>query len=212
MENESSKSGGTGGGSQGWSEGGPVESLSSGVARAEIKAIEGDQNFAGDGKMDYWSRQKMLRRRSDLYKHAAGSEGERPYNSMEQTLRQQGITEKTVGEAKGKLQDYVDELHQKRTEKVLQEKWENNTEKEIEFVQDFVIKNASPEFLDYLDESRLGDNPNVIFFAHGLANLVKAYPDASFIIPALEKSVREYAQGVERKKEKSELTRRGGGK
>lgn len=67
-----------GGGSQGWTEGGPVEGMSTDDARTEIKSIESDENFAGDGKMPYWDRQKMLKRRDALYRHAAGPRADVP--------------------------------------------------------------------------------------------------------------------------------------
>ena len=57
MENESSNAG-----LQTWTEGGPIESMSPDEARAEIKAIENDPSFFGEGKA-YWPRQQMLRRR-----------------------------------------------------------------------------------------------------------------------------------------------------
>jgi hypothetical protein len=211
VEGNESASGGSGSqGGGGWSEGGSVGNLSSDQAKAEIKSLEADENFAGDGRMDYWSRQKMLRRRDALYRAAYPEKINKPYDSMSEVLVKQGVNEETIQEAKGKLQDYVDELHQKRADKVIREKWGNDTDREEKFVSDFVVKNTSKEFQRYLNDTRLGDDPNVVFFAHSLANLVKEYPEASFIIPALERSVREYAEGVRRKVEKTELTKRGG--
>jgi hypothetical protein len=177
-----------------------VDSMSVEEAQKEWKEMT-----VSDEKYKDFPRSVFLSRRDALWKLGFNEKIKQDKKGAEEE------GSRRAEEAKERLADYVDELHQKKTEKVIREKWGNNTDQEIEFVQNFVLENASQEFKDYLDETRLGDNPNVIFFAHGLANLVKAYPDASFIIPALEKSVREYAEGVRRnKKEKTELTKRGG--
>lgn len=158
-----------------------------------------------DGK-NRWSTEKYTNVTQRLFRKAYSSKLEANKRAEAEAGRQR------AEEARTKLQDFTDELHQKRTEKVLKERWDQNTESEIKFVQNFVLKNASQGFIDYLDETRLGDNPNVIFFAHGLAKLCEAYPgSSSFIIPHMERAVREFVGEVQRKKvEKTELTRRGG--
>jgi hypothetical protein len=215
MENENNVSGGSSGSDipvssrvdptrvmPAFDEGRSVESMSPEEARVEWKSMT-----TSDEGYETFPRSVFLSRRDALWKHGFSEKMEQEKRAVEEE------GSRRAEEAKGKLQDYVDELQQKRTDKVIREKWGSDTDKEIEFVQNFVLENASQEFKNYLDETRLGDDPNVVFFTHGLANLVKAYPDASFIIPALEKSVREYAEGVRRNKvEKTELTRRGGKK
>ena len=154
-----------GGGSQGWSEGGPVEGMTGDQARAEIKSIESDQNFAGDGQMPHWDRQKMLRRRSDLYKHAAGPEGGKPYNGMEQTLREQGVTKETLERDIEKYEERdAREVEGKLEERLVKyfggEKEANGKVKSAQSLVSKYITN--PKDLKFLDDSGLGNDFEVI--------------------------------------------------
>jgi len=197
-----------GGGSQGWSEGGPVESMTPDVARAEIKAIEADQNFAGDGQMPHWDRQRMLKRRDALYRHAAGPEGDKEYSGMEETLHKQGITKESLE----RDQERFEERDAKEVEGTLEERLfkhfgsEEEANKKVKSAQALVKKYVqNPRDLQFLDDSGLGNNFEVIGM---VARLHEILEEGRSKMRLERKSKRG---GVERE-EVTELTRRGGEK
>jgi len=203
-ENESSKSGGTGGGSsQGWSEGGPVESMTPDVARAEIKAIEADQNFAGDGQMPHWDRQRMLKRRDALYRHAAGPEGDKPYSGMEQTLREQGVTKESLDRDQQKFQDRDKQGAEDKTIQALEAHWgKEGTPEKIKLAQSVVKKYiTNSKDLEFLDKSDLGNDPETIQIFARLGEIL----DGARKRMGKTKANGDYG-------ERTELTRRGGKK
>lgn len=160
---ESSVPSGSSGG--GWNEGGPVvEDMSKEDAIKEIRAIEKDPSFAGDGKMDYWSRQNMLKRRDALYRQAYPENVGKPYSSMEETLQKQGITEEFLESEQERFADRDEKEARKKTMDTLISHFGDEDEAKQAIVQarSILHRFAKPADLDFLAESGLGNDPDFI--------------------------------------------------
>jgi hypothetical protein len=162
MENESSNAG-----SQGWVEGGPVEGLSPEAARSEIKAIESDPSFAGEGKMAFWPRQQMLRRRDALYRRAGPSDPEREISrdkGMYDTLKAQGITKESLQADIEKFEDRdTKEAMQKATHDLeLHFGGEKAGEEALKLAQGVLKRFGKPQDLAFLESTGLGNDPELI--------------------------------------------------
>jgi len=154
----------TGGNAPTWSEGGPVDSMSGDDAKAEIKSIESDPSFAGEGKLDYWSRQNMLKRRDSLYRHAYPENVDKPYSGMEETLQKQGITHETLEADQEKFAERDYEEEKKKTMDALTSHFggEDEAKKAISQAKDLLHRFAKKEDFTFLDESGLGNDPELI--------------------------------------------------
>jgi len=158
-----------------WSEGGPVENMSGDQAQAEIKSIEKDPSFAGNGKLDYWSRQNMLKRRDSLYRHSMGEEGEKPYSGMEETLQKQGITKESLGAEQEKFKNRNETEEKKKTMDSLISHFgtEDDAKAAITEAKGLLHRFAKKEDFVFLDESGLGNDPELIGKLAEIAKIFK---------------------------------------
>jgi len=147
-----------------WSEGEPVDSMSGDDAKAEIKSIESDPSFAGDGKMDYWSRQNMLKRRDSLYRHAYPENVDKPYSGMEDTLKQQGIDQEFLGSEQERFAERDDEEAIKKAQNELTSYFgsEEDAEKALARAKDLFHRFAGPDDLAFIEDSGLANNAEFI--------------------------------------------------
>jgi hypothetical protein len=168
-------------------------------ARAEIKAIESDPSFAGDGKMDHWSRQGMLKRRDALYKRAAPSPEEAARLKEEEEARSKESLEREI--ERYELRDALE------AEKTLEEKLirhfgdEKTASEKVKSAQALVKKYiTNPRDLQFLDDSGLGNDFEVIGMVARLNE----------ILTESRSRMRKSKKGGAMEMEKTELTRRGG--
>jgi hypothetical protein len=204
VEGNESASGGGGSQGGGWSEGGLVESMTPDAARAEIKQIEADENFAGDGRMDYWSRQKMLRRRDALYRATYPEKVNKPYDGMEETLRKQGVTRESLENDQERFEERDGKEAEDKTIQALESYWgKSETPGKIKLAQDVVRKYIqNPKDLEFLDSSGLGNDPEVIQIFSRLGE----------ILEGARSKMRRSKKGGADEREVTELTRRGRGR
>ena len=154
----------TDGGNQGWSEGGPVEGMTGAEARAEIKAIEGDPSFAGDGKMPHWSRQDMLKRRDNLYRQGYPEKVGKPHDNMAETLKKQGVTKESLERDIEKFEVRDDKEEKDKVMATLTTYFggEKETEAAIKSARGVIKRFAKPADLVFLEETKLGNDPELI--------------------------------------------------
>jgi len=147
-----------------WSEGGPVAEMDGDEAKVEIKSIESDPSFAGDGKMDYWSRQNMIKRRDALYRQAYPENVGKEYSGMEETLRKQGIDEEFLESEQERFEDRDEKEEKKKTMDTLISHFgtEDEAKKALTQAKSILNKFAKQEDLDFLDNAGLGNNPELI--------------------------------------------------
>ncbi|PIV20157.1 MAG: hypothetical protein COS40_13985 [Deltaproteobacteria bacterium CG03_land_8_20_14_0_80_45_14] len=166
--NETASGGGGSQGGGGWAEGGPVESMTTDAAKAEIKSLESDSRFAGDGEeMPYWDRQRMLRRRDALYRQAGPSDLEREKSKnkpLYDVLKKQGITKESLQRDQEKFQDRSDQSEEEKTLSALTTYFGGEKERDaaIKAAQGVVKKYATDKDLAFLDSSGLGNSPELI--------------------------------------------------
>jgi len=159
----------------GWSEGGPVESMSPDQAKSEISAIESGPDFLGTGKLDHWSRQNMLKRRDALYKRSLGEAGEKPYNFMGEVLQKQGVTEEGLKKAH---EGFEDRDHQEIRRKAmdalsLQFGGEEQAKEAISEAKGLLRRFAKPADFKFLNETGLGNSPELIQKLAEISRLLK---------------------------------------
>ena len=150
---------------QGWAEGGaPVESMSTDDAETEIKSIESSPDFLGNGKLTYWPRQNMLKRRATLYRHSLGEEGDKPYNYMAEVLGKQGITEDTLEEMQEGFADRDEKDTRRKTMETLTSHFGTKEEAETALgeAKGILKRFAKEDDLAFLDETGLGNDPELI--------------------------------------------------
>ncbi|HUV58520.1 MAG TPA: hypothetical protein VMW09_00215 [Desulfatiglandales bacterium] len=154
----------TEGGRQGWDEGGALEDMTQEQALKEIKAIENDPSFAGEGKLDYWSRQNMLKRRDALYRQAYPENVGKEYSGMEETLQKQGITKETLEADQGRFADRDEKESRKKTMENLISHFgtEDDAKQAITEARGLLNRFAKPDDLIFLDETGLGNNADFI--------------------------------------------------
>jgi hypothetical protein len=163
MENESSNAG-----SQTWTEGGPIESMSPDEARAEIKAIENDPSFFGEGKA-YWPRQQMLRRRIALCDRAGPEDPERAKvrfedRGMYDTLKALGITKESfeADEEKFEARDAKEALEKAKRDLELRLGGEKPAEEALKLAHGVLKRFGKPQDLVFLESSGLGNDVEMI--------------------------------------------------
>ena len=154
----------TGGSVPTWTEGPSVDSMSADDAQSEIQSIEKDPSFAGEGKMDFWSRQNMLKRRDALYKHSLGESGEQPYNFMAEVLEKQGVTEESLKAEQEKFAQRDYDEQKKKTMDALTTHFgtEDDAKQAITEARQILDRFARPEDMLFLDQSGLGNSPELI--------------------------------------------------
>ena len=152
---------------QGWSEGGPVESLSPEVARAEIKSIEAHPDFLGNGNLTHWPRQQMLRRRDALYR-AAYPEGPGEVQGMAYELTRQGVTQESLDAQIQKYEerDAEDEMEKGRRELDLAFGGRERTVEVLKKVQGAVKTWTTGSFVDRLYKARSQNDPLIVQAIH----------------------------------------------
>ena len=163
MENENSNTG-----SQTWTEGGPIESMSPDEARAEIKAIENDPSFFGEGKA-YWPRQQMLRRRIALCDRAGPEDPERAKvrfedRGMYDTLRAGGVTKESLERDTEKFEERDAKEALEKAERDLQSHFggEKGAEVAVQSAMGVLKRFAKRADYIFLEESGLGNDPELI--------------------------------------------------
>ena len=160
-----------------WSEGGPsVDSMSADDAKAEISAIEKSPAFA-DSKdnTEFWQRQRMLRRRSELYSHVTGEAGKEPYSFMNEELKRQGIDEEFLENEQERFEDRDETESRKKTMDTLITHFGGKDEAKKAIVQARGLLNrfAGPEDLVFLEDSGLGNDPELIGKLAEIAEIFK---------------------------------------
>ena len=159
-----------------WTEGPSVDSMSGDEAKAEIKSMEADVNFAGEGgKMDYWSRQRMLRRRDALYKHSLGEDADKPYSFMGEVLEKQGVSKKTL---ESDLEGFDERDYQQEKVKAMDALTrafggEDPAKQAVVDARAILKRFATASDMEYLDESGLGSDPNFIQKLAEIGSLLK---------------------------------------
>jgi len=146
------------------SSGKPLDSMSIEEVRGELREIESPESALFTGDLNQWDRQKVIKRRMDLRKRIAGPEGNRPYNSMEETLKKQGVTKESLQRDQEKFQDRSDQSEEEKTLSALTTYFGGEKERDtaIKAAQGLVKKYGSQDDLDFLDRSGMGNSPELI--------------------------------------------------
>jgi len=150
-----------------WSEGGEIEGMEGNQAKSEIKAIESDPSFSGDGKMPYWDRQNMLKRRDLLYRHVAGEDADKPYTdktAMGEELLKQGITTESLEEMHEGFEDRDEQDTRRKIMETLTSHFgtKEDAEAALGDAKDILKRFAMEDDLIFLEESGLGNDSEFI--------------------------------------------------
>ena len=151
---------------QDWFEpGDPVSDMTPDQALKEIKSIERNKNFAGKGgTMLESDRQAMLSRRDELYRAAYPETANEPYDSMRDTLQAQGIDEQFLENEQERFEDRDEKESRRKSMDSLISHFggEDPAKQAIVQARGLLNRFAGPEDLVFLEDSGLGDDPELI--------------------------------------------------
>jgi len=159
------------GSSSGWSEGGPdVSEMEGDAVSAEIRAIEQDPSFAGEGLMPWQKRQGMFKRRDQLYNHESrrdpGKEAalELGLEGMYDTLKKANITPESIRAEQQafKDRDLDEQMAKSRHELEFKFGSKDEADRHLKVAKDVLKRFGTQDDLYFIDETGLGNDPDFI--------------------------------------------------
>ena len=170
-------------GSPGWSPGGPDSgSMDRGAVDSEIRQIESSPDFAGDGKMDHWDRQAMLKRRDELYRHPSRRDPEREAADeagnldMYDTLKAQGVTKESVEADQEKYadRDWKEAIAKAEAELQLRLGGKEQADAHLKRARSVLNQYGKQEDIEFINETGIGNDPDFIQALAKVAEMLEA--------------------------------------